>query len=101
MHRTCSCFSSPAQTSSICPACRSIFTVHPIDHFLCLMPASAHIGFHLPAAIPFIVHPIDNAIHALLNLSMRPAMRKYICGQGQGAQADLAICDDECKVPET
>lgn len=53
------------------------------------------------AAIPFIVHPIDNAIHALLNLSMRPAMRKYICGQGQGALADLAICDDECKVPET
>ena len=68
---------------------------------LCLMHASVHFCFHLPAAIPFIVHPIDNAIHALLNLSMRPAMRKYICGQGQGALADLAICDDECKVPET
>lgn len=51
-------------------------------------------------AIPFIVHPIDNGIHALMNFSLRPAMRKYICGPGQGNLADLDMCDEECKVPE-
>jgi len=45
------------------------------------------------AAIPFIVHPIDNAVHMLLNVTMRPAMRKYICGAGQGALANLEICE--------
>ncbi|BDA50051.1 probable mitochondrial fission process protein 1 [Coccomyxa sp. Obi] len=49
------------------------------------------------AAIPFIVHPIDNAIHALMNLTLRPAMRKYICGPGQGGLADLDMCID-CQV---
>jgi fission process protein 1 len=49
------------------------------------------------AAIPFIVHPIDNTIHALLNATMRPAMRKYVCGPGQGALADLDMCAD-CKL---
>ena len=44
------------------------------------------------AAIPFIVHPIDNAVHALLNATMRPAVRKYVCGPGQGALADLEMC---------
>jgi len=44
------------------------------------------------AAIPFIVHPIDNAVHVLLNMTMRPAMRKFICGAGQGGLADLEIC---------
>lgn len=49
------------------------------------------------AAIPFIVHPIDNGIHALMNLSLRPAMRKYVCGQGQGSLAGLEICgSDDC-----
>jgi fission process protein 1 len=52
------------------------------------------------AAIPFIVHPIDNSIHALMNASLRPAMKKYICGPGQGSLADLTMCTDECKVPE-
>ena len=45
------------------------------------------------AAIPFIVHPIDNAVHLLLNVTMRPAVRKFICGAGQGALADLEICE--------
>ena len=52
------------------------------------------------AAIPFIVHPIDNGIHALMNLTLRPAMRKYVCGPGQGGLADLQMCDDECAVDE-
>jgi fission process protein 1 len=51
----------------------------------------------VPAAIPFIVHPIDNTIHALMNVTLRPAMRKYICGPGQGCLADLEMCSD-CKV---
>ena len=46
------------------------------------------------AAIPFIVHPIDNAIHALLNVSLRPALRAYVCGAGQGKAAALELCDD-------
>lgn len=50
------------------------------------------------AAIPFIVHPIDNAIHALMNITLRPAMRKYICGPGQGCLADLEMCND-CQLP--
>lgn len=52
------------------------------------------------AAIPFIVHPIDNGIHYLMNSSLRPAMRKYICGPGQGNLADLDMCEEECNVPE-
>lgn len=52
------------------------------------------------AVIPFIVHPIDNGIHALMNFSLRPAMKKYICGPGQGNLADLDMCEEECNVPE-
>lgn len=52
------------------------------------------------AAIPFIVHPIDNGIHGLMNFSLRPAMKKYICGPGQGNLADLDMCEEECNVPE-
>ena len=51
------------------------------------------------AAIPFIVHPIDNGIHALLNFSLRPAMRKYVCGPGQGSLAELEVCGSEECVP--
>ena len=51
------------------------------------------------AAIPFIVHPIDNAIHALLNFSLRPAMRKLVCGLGQGSLAELEMCGSEECVP--
>lgn len=49
------------------------------------------------ATIPFIVHPIDNLIHLILNKSMRPALKSYICESAGGAKAGLDICD-ECKV---
>jgi hypothetical protein len=52
------------------------------------------------AAIPLIVHPIDNAVHALLNVTLRPALRSYVCGPGQGALADLALCS-ECNATKT
>ena len=52
-----------------------------------------------PAAIPFIVHPIDNLIHALMNMTLRPNMRTFVCGPGQGCLADLEMCKD-CKVAE-
>lgn len=45
------------------------------------------------AAIPFIVHPIDNTVHAILNVSMRPALRQRLCEEGQGRLAGLGICD--------
>ncbi|KAK9822783.1 hypothetical protein WJX74_008577 [Apatococcus lobatus] len=48
------------------------------------------------AVIPFIVHPIDNLIHAIMNASMRPAVRKFVCGAGQGSLATLDICDENC-----
>lgn len=46
------------------------------------------------ATIPFIVHPIDNAVHALMNATLRPAMRKYVCDRG-GNLAGLALCKEE------
>lgn len=46
------------------------------------------------AAIPFIVHPIDNTVHAVMNATIRPAMRKYVCERG-GTLAGLAVCTDE------
>ena len=52
------------------------------------------------AAIPFIVHPIDNGIHALMNAGFRPAIKKFICGPGQGGLADLDMCEDECNIAE-
>ena len=51
------------------------------------------------AVIPFIVHPIDNAIHALMNLTLRPSMRSFLCGAGQGCLANLEMCK-ECKASE-
>lgn len=42
--------------------------------------------------IPFIVHPIDSAVHGLLNASLRPVLRRYICDQAGGSDAQLAIC---------
>ncbi len=35
-----------------------------------------------------------------MNASFRPAIRKFICGPGQGNLADLDMCEDECNVPE-
>jgi fission process protein 1 len=47
------------------------------------------------AAIPFIVHPIDNAIHALLNVTLRPALKGLVCGAvGKGKEAGLELCAD-------
>ena len=45
------------------------------------------------AAIPFIVHPIDNAIHALLNVTLRPALKQLVCSNG-GKEAGLELCAD-------
>ena len=35
-----------------------------------------------------------------MNFSLRPAMKKYICGPGQGDLADLDMCEEECNVSE-
>jgi hypothetical protein len=43
-------------------------------------------------AIPVIVHPIDNAVHYLLNKSLRPYMAGRICDGAGGREAGLAIC---------
>jgi fission process protein 1 len=48
-------------------------------------------------AIPFIVHPIDAAVHAVLNATLRPAMRDYICNQAGGGNAGLAVCNCKTK----
>jgi fission process protein 1 len=47
-------------------------------------------------AIPFIVHPIDGAVHACLNATLRPAMRNYICKEAGGVEAGLEVCRN-CK----
>ena len=31
-----------------------------------------------------------------MNVSMRPAIRKFVCGAGQGNLASLEICDENC-----
>ena len=48
-----------------------------------------------PVAIPFIVHPIDSGVHALLNSTLRPALRRLICAEAGGALAGLQICERE------
>lgn len=52
------------------------------------------------AAIPFIVHPIDNAVHALLNSTLRPYMRNVICDGARGREAGLEICDIDFSLPQ-
>ena len=44
------------------------------------------------AAIPFIVHPIDKGVHALLNRTLRPYMRGVICDGAGGCDAGLDMC---------
>jgi hypothetical protein len=44
------------------------------------------------AAIPFIVHPIDNAVHSLLNTTLRPYMRNVICDGARGRDVGLDMC---------
>lgn len=43
-------------------------------------------------AIPFIVHPIDSSVHALLNASLRPWLRRLMCEEAGGKQAGLVVC---------
>jgi len=43
-------------------------------------------------AIPFIVHPIDTGVHAVLNSTLRPALRQYICERAGGREAGLLVC---------
>ena len=45
------------------------------------------------AAIPLIVHPIDNAVHMLLNTTLRPYMRNVICDGARGKDAGLEMCE--------
>ena len=63
-------------------------------HELCCAAPNSHPCLVTPpaAAIPFIVHPIDAAVHALLNATLRPALRRYICDAAGGAQAGLVVC---------
>lgn len=47
-------------------------------------------------------------VHAILNASMRPAMKKFLCGAGGGSAAGLAACaeciaqedDEECTIED-
>lgn len=66
------------------------------ETFLALVNKSLPTAVGL-GTIPFIVHPIDNAVHWVMNKTMRPALRKYVCKQGGGKLANLAMCDEECK----
>lgn len=44
------------------------------------------------AAIPFIVEPLDNAVHFALDSSLRPYMRGVICDRHGGRSAGLDMC---------
>lgn len=46
-------------------------------------------------AIPFIVHPIDSGVHALLNATLRPALRRVVCKEARGCEAGLKICSSK------
>mmetsp|Transcript_24481 Transcript_24481/g.61652 ORF Transcript_24481/g.61652 Transcript_24481/m.61652 type:complete len:342 (+) Transcript_24481:216-1241(+) len=50
------------------------------------------------ATIPFIVHPIDEGVHGVLDLTLRPLLRNVICTQMQGDDAGLDMCA-ECEAP--
>lgn len=45
-------------------------------------------------AIPFIVHPIDSGVHGVLNATLRPKMRSYICKSCGGQKAGIPACQD-------
>lgn len=64
----------------------------------CVMQVAALIERMVPtmaglAAIPVIVHPIDNAVHTLLNSTLRPYMKNVICDGARGREAGLEICE--------
>jgi len=48
------------------------------------------------AAIPFIVHPIDEGVHGVLDLTLRPLLRNIICKKMQGDKVGLDMCE-ECQ----
>jgi hypothetical protein len=48
------------------------------------------------AIIPLIVHPIDNAVHLLLNNTLRPTMRDMVCNNG-GSAVGLDMCSVDWK----
>ncbi|KAI3428478.1 hypothetical protein D9Q98_007303 [Chlorella vulgaris] len=62
------------------------------DVFLATLNKSVPTALGL-LAIPFIVHPIDAAVHAALNATLRPALRRYVCRSAGGKEAGLAVCD--------
>lgn len=43
------------------------------------------------AAIPFIVHPIDEGVHGVLDLTLRPLMRGVICKQMQVGRCRIEL----------
>lgn len=71
-----------ASTMSLPPETVLIFAEKSLPTFIGLL------------TIPFIVHPIDSAVHAILNASLRPVLRAYICDQSGGSDAGLAVCAD-------
>lgn len=38
------------------------------------------------------MHPIDSGVHALLNATLRPALRQLICTEARGSEAGLEVC---------
>ena len=71
-----------ASTMSLSPETVLIFAEKSLPTFIGLL------------TIPFIVHPIDSAVHAILNASLRPVLRTYICDKAGGSDAGLAVCAD-------
>ena len=71
-------------------------TVHTNSDVVATLAEKSVPTFAGLATIPFIVHPIDETVHAILNVSMRPALRKFLCVNGQGQSAGLKICDETC-----
>eukprot|EP00958_Prasinococcus_capsulatus_P017312 scaffold1946_cov397-Prasinococcus_capsulatus_cf.AAC.4 len=45
------------------------------------------------AAIPFIVRPIDNGVHKLLDISVRPFIMRSICSSKEAAAYGLEMCE--------
>ncbi|CAG9465650.1 unnamed protein product [Pedinophyceae sp. YPF-701] len=70
----------------------------PLRDLLAAQPESAELLTKtLPtmvglAAIPMIVHPIDNTVHKVLDLSLRKMQQRMICDVAGGADAGLQRC---------
>jgi hypothetical protein len=37
------------------------------------------------------VHPIDESVHAVMNVSLRPAIKKFLCGPGAAMHARVIL----------